>query len=202
VKRRGGGKAKGSAFEREICKALSLYVTQGEMDDVFWRSAMSGGRATVSAAKSKLLSHVSGDLCATHPRGYGFIEKYYVECKYYKDLQYKTLVTSNVGLIAHFWEVAQMEAIANNKEPVLILKQNQMPTLVGMRRWRANMAIVKALPFATFPRLDLDLFNFGELFYYEAKATPHKQPASKAVRAKKQPHHVRPALNVKPKRRV
>ena len=36
--RSGGGKQKGSAFEREICKKLSLWFTENERDDIFFRS--------------------------------------------------------------------------------------------------------------------------------------------------------------------
>ena len=36
---------KGSEFEREMCKCLSLWWTDSKRDDVFWRSAQSGGRA-------------------------------------------------------------------------------------------------------------------------------------------------------------
>ena len=45
--RKGGGKEKGSSFERLVCKRMSMWLSKGERDDLFWRSAMSGGRATV-----------------------------------------------------------------------------------------------------------------------------------------------------------
>ena len=54
--RKGGGKAKGSSFERLICKELSLWITGGEHQDVFWRSAMSGGRSTVAMKKGDKLA--------------------------------------------------------------------------------------------------------------------------------------------------
>jgi len=38
--------AKGSSFEREICTILSKWWTNNERDDVFWRTAGSGARAT------------------------------------------------------------------------------------------------------------------------------------------------------------
>jgi len=38
--------SKGSNFEREICKKLSLWAAEGKRDDIFWRTSQSGGRAT------------------------------------------------------------------------------------------------------------------------------------------------------------
>jgi hypothetical protein len=49
--RKGGGKQKGSQFERDVCRELSLWVSHGKQEDVYWRSAMSGGRSTVAALK-------------------------------------------------------------------------------------------------------------------------------------------------------
>ena len=44
-----GKSQKGGAWEREFSKYLSLWITEGERDDVFWRSSQSGGRATQRA---------------------------------------------------------------------------------------------------------------------------------------------------------
>lgn len=38
--------AKGSSFEREFCKKLSLWVSDGKDPDIFWRTAGSGSMAT------------------------------------------------------------------------------------------------------------------------------------------------------------
>lgn len=60
---------KGGDYEREICKTLSLWWTEGERDDVFWRSSQSGGRAT-QRAKQGLRTHGSyGDIAAVDPIG-------------------------------------------------------------------------------------------------------------------------------------
>src|SRR5262245_2386383 len=37
--------AKGSKFERDLCRQLSLWWSDGKRDDVFWRASQSGGRA-------------------------------------------------------------------------------------------------------------------------------------------------------------
>ena len=62
MKTRRNSSAKGSSFEREICKSLSLWWTQDERDDVFWRTAGSGGRATNRAKRGQATSGAYGDL--------------------------------------------------------------------------------------------------------------------------------------------
>lgn len=73
--------AKGSAFEREICKELSLWWTDGERDDIFWRSAGSGGRATNRTKKGKSTSGQYGDITATDPLGVPLIKNVTIELK-------------------------------------------------------------------------------------------------------------------------
>src|ERR1700744_1950380 len=85
--RNGGSKQKGSTFERAICKDLSLFVSNGLKEDCFWRSAMSGGRATLSHRKTGEASRVAGDICATSPEGHLLTDYYYFELKHYKDLK-------------------------------------------------------------------------------------------------------------------
>lgn len=160
--KRGGGKSKGSAFERQVCKDLSLWVTNGQKDDCFWRSAMSGGRATVQHRKGQDLSHVSGDICATHPDGYPLIENWFIECKFYKDLGFKTLVTSGRGVVADFWGKACDQAQQHMKRPMLILKQNQLPALVGIDAAYLSGTHGHLLPVAGFPKLGLYLYDYSQ----------------------------------------
>lgn len=131
--RSGGGKAKGSQFEREVCKLLSLWLSQGKVEDVLWRSAMSGGRSTVAHAKGKRLAAQAGDISAIHPLGNEFISKFMVECKTYHDLQYVGLL-SNRGHLVKFWLEAKHQARRYDKLPLLIAKQNQQPATVCLNR--------------------------------------------------------------------
>ena len=59
--------AKGASWEREFSKLLSLWWSDGTNDDWFWRSAMSGGRATVRARKGQKTANAAGDICAQTP---------------------------------------------------------------------------------------------------------------------------------------
>lgn len=130
--RPGGGKAKGSSFEREICKLLSLWITRNARDDVLWRSAMSGGRATVHAKRGKQMAHVAGDICSVHPAGVPFVDKFYVELKTYRDLKIPQLLFAGGGTLAEFWDETVTLAAANRKLPMLIFKQNQYAPMVGL----------------------------------------------------------------------
>lgn len=58
---------KGGAFERKMCKTLSLWFSHGERDDIFWRTAGSGARATVRMKTGKMTADSAGDISAIHP---------------------------------------------------------------------------------------------------------------------------------------
>jgi hypothetical protein len=79
--RPGGGKNKGSAFEREICKTLSLWWTDGVRDDIFWRTASSGGRATQRSKRGKGTHGAAGDICALDPIGQPLMDLITLELK-------------------------------------------------------------------------------------------------------------------------
>lgn len=74
--------AKGSAFEREMCKAFSLWWTKGKRDDIFWRTSGSGGRATIRTQKNKKTFGQYGDMQATDPVGQPLIDLCSIEMKH------------------------------------------------------------------------------------------------------------------------
>jgi len=57
--------AKGSGFEREMCKELSLWVTSQMRDDVFWRTPGSGARATTRMKQMRETMDAAGDMMST-----------------------------------------------------------------------------------------------------------------------------------------
>lgn len=148
----GGGSRKGSAFERHVCKTLSLWVSNGARTDCFWRGASSGGRATVHLAKApggKVIGgryrrkqapvRQAGDIFATSPEGEPFTAEWFIECKFIKDLCLESFLLSNKGPIATFWRTACNQARQHRRKPLLIIKQNRSPILVisrtGELRW-------------------------------------------------------------------
>jgi hypothetical protein len=122
-------KAKGASFERAICKQLSLWLTQGKREDVLWRSAMSGGRATVAHRKGKDVRQC-GDICAVGPEGHEFCQRYFLELKHVKRLALDQFLVKGTGPLANFWRVAKREAAKHKRQPILIARQNGWPIIV------------------------------------------------------------------------
>jgi len=58
-----------------------MWLSKNETDDCFWRSAISGGRATVRARKGKRTEGHYGDIIGTNKLGRMFIKKVTAELK-------------------------------------------------------------------------------------------------------------------------
>lgn len=126
-----GSKAKGSDFERSVCRKLSLWMSRGLRDDLFWRSAMSGGRATVQFNKGAHNATQAGDISAIDPQGARLTNKVLIECKSYRNLHLESLFYGRPkdGILA-FWSKCIEEADRCGKRPLLIAKQNAQEPLV------------------------------------------------------------------------
>jgi hypothetical protein len=153
----GGGNPKGAAWERTCSKRLSLWVTKGRRDDVLWRTAMSGGRATFQLRKDIVNQAQAGDITAISAEGIALCERCLFECKHYADLNYTALLTKGVGTLAAFWEATRKTAQRLDRVPVLIAKQNRYPAIVLAG---AGHGLFLGGPWATLPRLDAELFWF------------------------------------------
>jgi hypothetical protein len=123
------GKTKGSAFERKVCSALSLWVTKGQKRDVFWRSSMSGGRATIHVGKGGI-NRQAGDICSVAPEGHVLTDAVFIECKHYKNLQFASFIFCNTGPLSKFWTKLVQQASQHKRRPMLIAKQNHLPIIV------------------------------------------------------------------------
>jgi hypothetical protein len=123
-------KAKGSAFERDVCVKLSLWISKGVSKDLFWRSAMSGGRATQSFKRGDVLRRQAGDISAVAPEGHVLTDKFYIELKHLKNLEYASFLLSKAGTLWREWEKTVKQAKAHGREPMMIAKQNHFATLV------------------------------------------------------------------------
>jgi hypothetical protein len=75
------GKNKGNTHERLVASQLSLWWTDGRQDDIFFRSASSGGRATQRAKKGQTTANAAGDLAAMTKEGQEFLDFITVEIK-------------------------------------------------------------------------------------------------------------------------
>lgn len=126
--RPGGGAAKGADFERSVCKRLSRWLTRRLRDDLFWRTAMSGGRATLQRRKGHRAAAQVGDIGAIDKQGERLTSLFVIECKSYKDLRFTSMLQSindaAQGSIHAIWDRCQRDAIAESKLPMLIARQN------------------------------------------------------------------------------
>jgi len=70
---------KGSTFEREFCRTLSLWASSGSDQDIFWRTVGSGGRAT----RKQLSVHLGDVSCFPEKTTLGqwFLDFFVVELK-------------------------------------------------------------------------------------------------------------------------
>lgn len=129
-------KAKGAGFERKTCQQLSLWVSGMTREDVFWRSAMSGGRATLRSRKGRGPQHVAhaGDITATHKLGHLLLEHFLLECKFYQDLQWARVVHGAEGELDALWFTPCKQAAEIERMPMVVAKQNFQPELVLLSR--------------------------------------------------------------------
>lgn len=137
--RNGGGSQKGASYERKICQRLSLWVSKRRREDCFWRSAMSGGRATLKSRKKshykarnsqrKEFGAQAGDITATHVDGYKLTEFFVVDAKHYKSLEVEKRVFGGVSSkLEREWKKLLRDAEVTNKIPLMICRQNFQPT--------------------------------------------------------------------------
>lgn len=125
VKRKGAGK--GSAFEREISKKLSLWWTEGERDDVFWRTSQSGGRATTRFKSGKSTAGSGGDLTFIDEIGKPLIDYFLIELKrgYTKDIDVLSVIDNGSNkkppTLLQFWEQAERDRELNNRAKSLVI---------------------------------------------------------------------------------
>lgn len=171
--RKGGGKQKGAQFERDVCVMLSKWVTDGQREDVFWRSAMSGGRATVGHKRGKQHSSQVGDISCIHPAGHRFCEGFAPECKFYANLDYQGLITGK-GKLLTFWNEINTQAKRYKKHPFLIARQNRMTAVVCLDKAGATkLGLHKARFILISYRYDLWLIEFEKFI---EKCVPYVAP--------------------------
>lgn len=180
VMRKGGSKAKGSAMEREICKKLSLWVSHGKREDLYWRSAMSGGRATVAGRRGINLASQAGDISSVDKAGHVLTGDFYFETKHVRNIGLDSFIVKNMGPMSAYWHTARKEARKYEKRPILIIKQNRFPTLficelanVGLLVGNANNAQNYLARVMTDTRVRCEIWRFDDVL---AKPFAYAEP--------------------------
>ena len=146
--RKGGGKDKGSAWERESGKALSLWLTRGEKPDIFARNVLSGGAFTVAQGRGVSSSRMAGDLMAAHPLAFRFLSRYIVECKHLASLGLEQFLfdTSRTSPLSKIVMYARGQANQAGLDYLLIAKQNRRDALVIADGATGTRLIASAIP--------------------------------------------------------
>jgi len=127
---------KGSAYERELASLFSLWWSEGKRDDIFGRSAGSGGRFTARRKSGKDTFLQGGDIVATDAEGEPLMKALLIEAK----TGYGTKVSGEIvrwdildfmdsrqekPVLAKMWEQCYRDAAISNRTPVLIFRRNR-----------------------------------------------------------------------------
>jgi len=132
--RPGGSSQKGSKFERDICRKLSLWISNGKNVNVFWRTAASGARATTAAKRGVRIKPHEGDIAAIDEMGTDFIDTFLIECKHRRDLDLGSFLCGQGGYILKVWRRLRRDSRKLNKRPMMIFKNNRCDVLLMLDR--------------------------------------------------------------------
>lgn len=162
--RPGGGKGKGSGYEREIGYILSLWMSKGVRKDLLCRTVGSGAQFT-SAARRQEMMGIPGDLRSQHEISDDFCKKFVIECKFWADLEIDNFLVGKGELYKAVLKVAK-EGTDLNKEWMLICKQNHKPSWIIIKHDETFFPRMFALP--KYPVVCHRLFHgFADMFLLE-----------------------------------
>ena len=129
--------AKGSNFERKMCKRFSLWWTDNKRDDVFWRTSQSGGRATERQKKNMKTAGGYGDMMATHEIAKPFENIFIMEFKkgYDKDVGVLILVDGKQKepTLLKWWNKNEkIKTESNRKFGLIVFQRNRRRPCIVM----------------------------------------------------------------------
>jgi len=112
-----------------------MWLSRGERDDLFWRSAMSGGRATVGKQKGVMRDSQLGDVSSLLSRGDAaekraakLMRSCVIECKFLATIRLEAFLVDGQGPVRDAWE--QCLNADPQRFPFLVMKQNRRPAMV------------------------------------------------------------------------
>lgn len=149
---------KGASFERETARELSTWWSDGENDNLFWRTSQSGGRATTrkKAGKANNAQHC-GDLCAINPLGQPLISFITLELKRgyqsatIADLLDRPQKAAQQTYESFFQQVITSSIDANTPHWVLIHKRDKREKICFFP-WDLFEKLVEVKAFPNYPR--------------------------------------------------
>lgn len=141
--------SKGGDFETLTGKTWSLWLTGGEDRTQFIRSKSSGGW---EFRRQNPDQRQVGDLQPNGIPGDAFRGLFFFECKHYKEISFWKLFSGrkHPGEILSWWKKAEAEGREANLIPLLVMRQNFMPVLLG-----SSPQFLDRFPRYTGPRITL-----------------------------------------------
>lgn len=140
----GGGKAKGSGYEREICRFLTKWLSGVETPYIYYRSPSSGAVATITKSEN-----ISGDIISVKPEGEFFTNIFSVEVKTgYKNADFfQHFKDMKNDVIKTFWNQCCIDAKKSSKYGMLIFKKSGLKPIVGINNTvRSELSDYVTLP--------------------------------------------------------
>lgn len=122
----GGGKSKGSTFERDIAKTLNNWLNPRAREIDLWRSPSSGGMYT----QNKKASNTSGDIVALTKRGKTLTDHMHWECKRYKKIDWSAIFDPKRKGVWGKIVNKTLGECPQNKVPMFVLKENGKPAFI------------------------------------------------------------------------
>jgi Holliday junction resolvase len=172
--KKGSGKGKGSSFEREISRYLTMWLTGQDKELHFWRSPSSGAVATINKGNAD----IAGDIIAVQPEAEFFTKLFFIECKtgYPKASFHQHLKENKNFDISGFWTKANAEAERSNKYPILIYRKLSYNIIIGIDD-RVKDFLKKMVCLPKSVRLNFDngtpSITFYDMETFFAKVTPN-----------------------------
>ncbi len=169
-----GGK-KGAAYERTLCVMFSLWISGGTREDLLWRTAMSGGRATIKRRKGKSADSQAGDIGSVDPMGDWMVSTFLIEAKRYhsfewhRDVAEPTTATSQKATkrpLEIFLHTREEATKSGRLAPMVVLRGDRCPDLVlttgkGYRKLCPKKGSIPLV--CTFPHHDCHVFRLDSL---------------------------------------
>ena len=155
AKNKTNSKVLSGAFERAICRLLSMWWSLGKDDNVFYRTEGSGGRATKRARAGKGKQSRCGDVGLVEQTGKPFLDMFAVEIKkgYSKDTIQDLL--DKPGVAAQTYETWLEQARESKQNSgsfswMIIVRRKKRKSLVMLpaKLW-AGLTSEEPQPFAT-----------------------------------------------------
>jgi len=124
-----------------------MWVSDHTRDDLYWRSAMSGGRDTVRRRFQKKGTQTQGgDISAIDPMGDPLIKAFSIECKHLNQLDYHMPVYGLHGKLVKAWRQTRKKAKQCKLAPLLIAKQNFKEEMVFSNKAGAILLLTCGMP--------------------------------------------------------